>query len=86
MALNDYKRLITWKSGEQEAHYPEDKVKSCIEEIKQKINEIIDSWPIYKVETDYGKGYSQGWNEAIASAFHGIMKIIDEATGFKELK
>ena len=39
MALKDHKRLITWKSGEQEAHYPEDKVKSFVEEIKQKIKE-----------------------------------------------
>jgi len=37
MALKDHKRLITWKIGEQEAHYSEDKVKSFVEEIKQEV-------------------------------------------------
>jgi len=37
MTLKDHKRLITWKSGEQEAHYPEDKVKSCIEKIREDV-------------------------------------------------
>jgi len=70
MALKDHKRLITWKSGEQEAHYPEDKVKSCVEEIKRRVSIGMEV-------------FVEGVGNKI---LQHVLEIIDEATGFKELK